>query len=161
MFRPWVELSLHREWGKVLTSSSKDMVEKVALTPGAIGYVERSFAERESVSYGSVQNRAGKFVEPSTASIDAACKARQRLTSGEQASLIYAEGEDSYPLASFALGLRARFGFGAGAQGSAPRVPCLVPAGWPDTHGGTRLLPAAACHRETLPGRTPHSSPPE
>jgi phosphate transport system substrate-binding protein len=101
-FRAWVEVSPPREWGKIMASNSKDMVEKVMLTPGAIGYVERSFALRYGVPYGSVQNRAGKFVEASEASVEEACKAKQKFKSDFQVSLINAEGENSYPLASFA-----------------------------------------------------------
>ena len=37
----------------------------VTQTPGSIGYVELVYALQNKISYGSVQNSAGEFVEPS------------------------------------------------------------------------------------------------
>ncbi|PYY08515.1 MAG: hypothetical protein DMG69_14900 [Acidobacteria bacterium] len=53
----------------------EDMVEKVAATAGAIGYVEVDFARRSDIGYGKVQNAAGHFIKATSASIAAACAA--------------------------------------------------------------------------------------
>src|SRR6058998_1621990 len=45
---------------------------QVKQTPGAIGYVELIYATQNKMSYGAVQNAAGKFVTASTESVTAA-----------------------------------------------------------------------------------------
>src|SRR5436305_12883760 len=77
-FRSQVGKSASPKWPVGTTAKrSVDMVEKVKATPGAIGYVERSFAIRASVAYGSVQNSSGNFVKADPASMTAACVARR------------------------------------------------------------------------------------
>lgn len=41
----------------------------IAQTPGALGYVESDYAISQNLTYGQVQNKAGKFIEPCIASI--------------------------------------------------------------------------------------------
>ncbi len=102
-FQAWMKASEHRKWGAVVTSKSSDMAEKVALTPGAIGFVERSIAERQGIASGGLQNRAGKYVEATAASIGAACAVDEfSISDGFRESMIDAKGADSYPLISFA-----------------------------------------------------------
>src|SRR2546427_11035336 len=77
-FRSQVGKSASPKWPVGTTAKrSVDMVEKVKATPGAIGYVERSFAIRASVPYGSVQNSTGNFVKTDPASMPAACVATE------------------------------------------------------------------------------------
>ncbi len=54
---------------------SSDMADKVKNNPGSIGFVEYQYAVKSNIPRVSVMNLAGKFVEPSTAGIAAACKA--------------------------------------------------------------------------------------
>ncbi len=101
-FRDWVKAPKREAEGGVEAASGKEMVERVALTPGAIGYVDRDISGTNGLGYGSVQNRAGRFVDASGASIMAACAAKQGRDSSQlPVSLVNAEGEDSYPLVSF------------------------------------------------------------
>lgn len=80
----------------------EDMVEKVAATAGAIGYVELNFAKRPNIGYGSVLNPAGQFVRATPATISAACAAMEKsIPEDFHISLTNAPGKDSYPLASF------------------------------------------------------------
>ena len=75
------------------------MVDKVKATPGAIGYVERSFAIRASVAYGSVQNSSGNFVKADPASMTAACVATEGSVRQEvRISLVDARDEASYSI---------------------------------------------------------------
>jgi phosphate transport system substrate-binding protein len=81
---------------------SQDMVQMVASTPGAIGYVEVGFAKTGGIGYGRVQNAAGHFVTPTPASIAAACAALQHsLPKDFRLDMTNAPGADSYPLTSF------------------------------------------------------------
>jgi phosphate transport system substrate-binding protein len=48
------------------------VAEKIARVRGAIGYIDHSYAAREQLAYGLVQNHAGNFVTPDTASFQAA-----------------------------------------------------------------------------------------
>lgn len=81
---------------------SEALVSKVSSTPGAIGYVELTYTKRKDIGYGSVQNAAGQFVRASNSSIIAACAASEKSIPDDLgASLVYAQGKDSYPLVSF------------------------------------------------------------
>jgi len=69
---------------------------------GAFGYVELIYALQNHISYGSVQNMAGKFV---TASIDsvtaAAAAAAKSMPADFRVSITNAPGEGAYPISSF------------------------------------------------------------
>ena len=84
------------------TGRSDGMVDKVAATPGAIGYVEFNYARRKSIGYGSLQNAAGQFVKPSTSSITAACESFEKsMPEDFKISMTNAAGKESYPMVSF------------------------------------------------------------
>ena len=84
------------------TNRSEDMVGKVIVTPGAIGYVELNYAQRKDLGSGSVQNSAGRFIRATPASIAAACAANDKaIQSDFGASVTNAPGKDSYPVVSF------------------------------------------------------------
>jgi len=86
----------------VETNRGEDMVEKVSVTPGAIGYVELNYARRDDIGYGSVQNESGQFVAATPASIAAACTAEEKnIRADFGVSLTNAPGKESYPVASF------------------------------------------------------------
>ncbi|NDC38429.1 MAG: phosphate ABC transporter substrate-binding protein PstS [Proteobacteria bacterium] len=73
---------------------------QVARTNGAIGYVELIYALQSKLSYGAVQNQAGKFVDASLASVTAAAEgALSRVPDDLRYSLTNAPGADSYPIA--------------------------------------------------------------
>src|SRR6266480_1673521 len=99
-FRSQVGKSASPKWPVGTTAKrSVDMVEKVKATPGAIGYVERSFAIRASVAYGSVQNSSGNFVKADPASMTAACVATEgSVRQDVRISLVDARGEASYSI---------------------------------------------------------------
>ena len=67
-------------------------------TPGAVGYVELAYAKLNNLSYAFIQNRAGKFIEPSIAATTAAMKAA-KVPSDFRMSIVDQQGEDAYPIA--------------------------------------------------------------
>jgi phosphate transport system substrate-binding protein len=74
----------------------------VRQTPGAIGYVELTYALTNKMSYGSVQNAAGKFVRASTDSVTAAADAASKnMPADFRVSITNPPGDTAYPIASF------------------------------------------------------------
>ncbi|BDG22921.1 phosphate ABC transporter substrate-binding protein PstS [Thermus thermophilus] len=71
----------------------------VKQTPGAIGYMEVTYAKQNNLAYGAVQNKAGRFVLADLASIKAA--ANVPLPGDMRVSLTNTEAPDGYPIASF------------------------------------------------------------
>ena len=81
---------------------SSDMADTVKNSPGSIGYVEYRYAVKSGISQIAVLNPAGRFVEASTKSIAAACKAVEEPRWNRfSTSLTNAPGADSFPIASF------------------------------------------------------------
>ena len=75
------------------------MADAVSHTPDSIGYVWFSYAVGPGLAYGLVQNAAGKFVTPDSASMAAA--AVNTMPAGSRLSITNSPGERSYPIASF------------------------------------------------------------
>jgi phosphate transport system substrate-binding protein len=75
----------------------------VQQTPGAIGYVEQNFADKNSIPYGAVQNKAGKFIKASPDSVSAAGGGAVGEFKGSllAANIWNQDGDDAYPIASF------------------------------------------------------------
>ncbi len=74
----------------------------VRQTPGSIGYVELIYALQNKISYGEVQNRAGKFVKASVETVtNAAAGAATNMPADFRVSITDAPGENTYPISSF------------------------------------------------------------
>ncbi|BBL81346.1 phosphate ABC transporter substrate-binding protein PstS [Thermus thermophilus] len=71
----------------------------VKQTPGAIGYVEVTYAKQNNLAYGAVRNKAGRFILADLASIRAA--ANVPLPGDMRVSLTDTAAPDGYPIASF------------------------------------------------------------
>jgi phosphate transport system substrate-binding protein len=69
-------------------------------TPGAIGYIEYGFAKLTKIPMAALQNKAGKFVEP-TAESGAAALATAELPPDLRAWLPDPAGDTSYPIATY------------------------------------------------------------
>ena len=111
----------HDSWGKtigygttvnwpsvsgVLTASgNQGMVETIARTPYAVGYVGGSFqddATKAGLITAMLQNQEGKFLLPNTATITAAAAVlTPRTPPDERLTLVFAPGPDSYPLINY------------------------------------------------------------
>ena len=81
----------------------EDMMDKVKSTPGAIGYIELGFTEKDNtVAVGLVENSEGGFISANEASIDAAYRSLEKSIPADfRASLANAPGKDAYPIISF------------------------------------------------------------
>jgi phosphate transport system substrate-binding protein len=74
----------------------------VRQAPYSFGYVELIYARGNSMSYGSVKNAAGKFVQASTDSVTAAAAAAAKAMPADyRISITNASGAESYPISSF------------------------------------------------------------
>lgn len=71
----------------------------VSQTPGSIGYVELIYAIQNKISYGSIQNAAGKFVKASTDTVTAAAAAAaKQMPPDFRVSITNAPGDNAYPI---------------------------------------------------------------
>jgi phosphate transport system substrate-binding protein len=84
---------------------NEGVVQTLASTPYAIGYVGVSYAAeiaKAGLGVAMVENQAGKFLLPTQQSIaDAAAKLDPRTPPYERISLVFAPGDDSYPLVNY------------------------------------------------------------
>jgi phosphate transport system substrate-binding protein len=69
--------------------------------PGAIGYVELIYALQNNISYGPVQNSAGKFVKADLSSTSAAAASVKQMPADFRVSITNPPGDAAYPIASF------------------------------------------------------------
>ena len=71
-------------------------------TPGALGYVELTYAMQNKIAYGPVQNMEGTFVNASIASVTAAAASAAKVMPADfRVSIVNAQGKDAYPISSF------------------------------------------------------------
>jgi phosphate transport system substrate-binding protein len=81
---------------------SEGVAGQVRQQPGAIGYVELIYALQNHISYGLVQNAAGKFLKATLAGVTAAAAgAANRMPADFRVSIVNAPGADAYPISSF------------------------------------------------------------
>jgi phosphate transport system substrate-binding protein len=74
----------------------------VKQTPGSIGYVELIYAIQNKISFGSVQNHDGEFLQASLDSVTAAASAAAKSMPADfRVSITNAPGKGAYPIASF------------------------------------------------------------
>lgn len=71
----------------------------VKQTPGAIGYVELIYALQNKMDYAKVQNKKGKFIVPSIASVTAA--GNVKMPDDSKIFLTDTDAPDGYPIAGF------------------------------------------------------------
>ncbi len=71
-------------------------------TPNSIGYVELIYATQNKLDYGALENKAGKFILCSNASVSAAAaNAAKNMPRDFRVSITNAEGNESYPASTF------------------------------------------------------------
>jgi phosphate transport system substrate-binding protein len=74
----------------------------VKQTSGALGYVELIYAIQNKVSYGLVQNAAGKWIKADLKSVtEAAAGAASNMPADFRVSITNAPGDGAYPISSF------------------------------------------------------------
>jgi len=81
---------------------SEGVAALVKQTPGSIGYFELAYAAQNNISTATVQNKAGKFVDPTPAGASAAAEgAIANLPPDLRAVFVNAPGDQSYPISGF------------------------------------------------------------
>ena len=81
---------------------NEGVTQLVRQTEGSVGYVELIYAVANSLPYAEVKNSAGRFVEPSLASVTAAAaSAKWEKNTDFRVSITNAAGADAYPISSF------------------------------------------------------------
>jgi phosphate transport system substrate-binding protein len=75
----------------------------VQQTNGAIGYLEQNYADKQSIHYGSVQNKAGKFIKATPQAVSLAGEGAVGKMTGQvvRANIWDQAGEEAYPISSF------------------------------------------------------------
>lgn len=74
----------------------------VKQTPGSMGYVELAYAVKNGLSYASIKNKAGEFIEPTLESVTAAAAgAWKDMPNDLRVSITNAGGRKSYPISGF------------------------------------------------------------
>jgi phosphate transport system substrate-binding protein len=74
----------------------------VKQTEGSIGYVELAYAEKNSLPYAALKNKAGNFVLPTFDAVSAAAAGYiKNMPADLRVEITDADGKDSYPIAGF------------------------------------------------------------
>jgi phosphate transport system substrate-binding protein len=91
--------------GEIGATGNPGMVEALQTTPYAIAYVGVSYAaaiRREHLGTARLENRAGRFVPLTPATVEAAARARvARTPADERLSLVDAPGANAYPIVNY------------------------------------------------------------
>ena len=91
--------------GEQTATGNGGMVRTIAGTPYAVGYVGASFegdAAKAGLIPAMLENQAGKFLLPNAATVTAAASAlTPRTPPDERLTLVFAPGDDSYPLINY------------------------------------------------------------
>lgn len=69
--------------------------------PGAIGYIELTYAKVNNLPMASLKNKAGQFVEPTLESLSQAAASLKNVPTDLRMSLLGANGKSAYPIAAF------------------------------------------------------------
>ncbi len=97
------------DWPKVAgaqaVAGNEGMVKALAATPCSVGYVGISFRDaiaKAGLGTAMLRNQAGRFLLPTRETVTAgASKLDPRTPQDERLSLVFAPGEDSYPLINY------------------------------------------------------------
>src|ERR1700748_2375578 len=82
---------------------SEGVAGLVKQTPGAIGYVELAYAKRNHMHYANIQNKSGKFIEPTLEATTLASNVT--IPASTVVSITNTDNPAGYPIASFTWAL--------------------------------------------------------
>ena len=103
----WTKLGANKSpaWieGTIGGKGNEGVATNVKQFDGSIGYVEYIYAKKNGMSSASMVNKDGKVVAPSVESFSAAASKADWKVPGMAASLTYAAGEKSWPIAGTAF----------------------------------------------------------
>jgi phosphate transport system substrate-binding protein len=79
------------------------VAQVIQQTNGSIGYLEQNYADKNSIAYGSVLNKSGKFVKASPMTVSQAGEGAVGEMKGHvvHANIWNQSGDDAYPISSF------------------------------------------------------------
>jgi phosphate transport system substrate-binding protein len=110
---------------------------------GSLGYVELIYAANNNITYGDVQNAAGKPVHASEQSVSAAAAALKTIPPDLRLSITNVEGDNAYPISGLTWALVYK------EQSDAAKGTATVEFLWWATHEGQAM--AAPLHYAPLP----------
>jgi phosphate transport system substrate-binding protein len=91
--------------GELTADGNQGMVEAIAKTPNSLGYVGISFRDaiaKAGIGTAELKNQAGKFVLPTAETVSNGASALDpRTPPDERLSLVFAPGDQSYPLVNY------------------------------------------------------------
>jgi phosphate transport system substrate-binding protein len=81
---------------------NQEVTDVLSQTPGAIGYMELTYAVQANLPFAQVQNAAGKWIDPDFESITKAAYNNMSKFQGDfRTSITNAPGDDVYPISSY------------------------------------------------------------
>jgi phosphate transport system substrate-binding protein len=112
----WPKVGTTISWpnvaGEKMATGNDGLVQTLAVTPYSIGYVGVSYADqiaKARLGTAMIKNQDGKFLLPTPGSIaDAAAQLDPRTPPYERITLIFAPGENSYPLINYEYAMVAK-----------------------------------------------------
>lgn len=91
---PWPAVS------SIGAKGNEGVAGQIRNTPGAIGYIELSYAMQNNMSFAALQNANGEFVLPSIASVKTAAAAKPQVSAGDFL-IVNEAGTAAYPIAGY------------------------------------------------------------
>ncbi len=86
----------------VAAKGNEGVVRMVARTPYSIGYSELTYAVRKRLTYGTVANHSGQFIQANLVSVTAAAAdVANNMPEDFRVSITDTPGQDAYPISSF------------------------------------------------------------
>lgn len=79
---------------------SEGVTGLVKQNPGAIGYVEMTFARVNKLPMAAIRNKSNQFVEPTLESVSAAMKSLKSISADLRLKFLNAPGKEAYPIAA-------------------------------------------------------------
>ncbi len=78
---------------------NEGVANQIKNTEGGVGYIELAFARGNKISYGSVKNRAGNYIDPDPKNVTNAAASLKELPADLRFSITDQAGAQAYPIA--------------------------------------------------------------
>jgi phosphate transport system substrate-binding protein len=78
---------------------NEGVANQVRNTVGGVGYIELAYARQNKISYGSVKNRAGNYIDPEPKNVTNAAASLQDIPADLRFSITDQLGPQAYPIA--------------------------------------------------------------
>jgi phosphate transport system substrate-binding protein len=78
---------------------NEGVANQVRNTVGGVGYIELAYARQNKISYGSVKNRAGNYIDPEPKNVTNAAASLQNIPADLRFSITDQLGPQAYPIA--------------------------------------------------------------